>query len=150
MRHHRSRAGVAHWWLTITVGAGNRATAAATHPANGPGRLQCDAGVPATKMGLRINRAAARRRWRCPGFGRRHHAWWPAAKWRRSWQIGARRRGCRCELDRDEAGFTPPRLDHKSFTVSCPLALLGSAFYAPRFLPTFGHPRAVALALGSL
>jgi hypothetical protein len=53
------------------------------------------------------------------------------------------------------AGFTPPRLDHKSFAVSCPLALLGSAFYpvlihrladyAPRFLPTLGHPHAVAL-----
>jgi len=53
------------------------------------------------------------------------------------------------------AGFTPPRLDHKSFAVSCPLALLGSAFYpilvhrlaayAPRFLPTFSHPHAVAL-----
>ena len=53
------------------------------------------------------------------------------------------------------AGFTPPRLDHKGFAVSCPLALLGSAFYpvlvhrlaiyAPRFLPTLGHPHAVAL-----
>ena len=53
------------------------------------------------------------------------------------------------------AGSTPPRLDHESFTVSCPLALLGSAFYpvlvhrlaiyAPRFLPTFGRPHAVAL-----
>jgi hypothetical protein len=27
------------------------------------------------------------------------------------------------------AGFTPLRLDHESFTVSCPLALLGSALY---------------------
>ena len=27
------------------------------------------------------------------------------------------------------AGFTPPRLDHKSFAVHGPLALLGSAFY---------------------
>ena len=27
------------------------------------------------------------------------------------------------------AGSTPPRLDHESFVVSCPLALLGSAFY---------------------
>ena len=27
------------------------------------------------------------------------------------------------------AGFTPLRLDHKSFAVSCPLALLGSALY---------------------
>ena len=27
------------------------------------------------------------------------------------------------------AGFTPPRLDHESFVVCCPLALLGSAFY---------------------
>ena len=53
------------------------------------------------------------------------------------------------------AGFTPLRLDHESFAASCPLALLGSAFYpvlvhrlaayAPRFLPTLGHPRAVAL-----
>ena len=46
-------------------------------------------------------------------------------------------------------------LDHKSFTVSCPLALIGTTFYlvlvhrlmiyAPRFLPTLGHPHAVAL-----
>ena len=46
-------------------------------------------------------------------------------------------------------------LDHESFAVSCPLALLDSAFYpvfvhrltiyAPRFLPTFGRPFAVAL-----
>lgn len=53
------------------------------------------------------------------------------------------------------AGSTPLRLDHESFAVSGPLALLGSAFYpilvhrlaayAPRFLPTLGHPRAVAL-----
>ena len=53
------------------------------------------------------------------------------------------------------AGFTPPRFDHKSFAVSCPLALLSSAFYpilvhrlaayAPRFLPTLGRPHAVAL-----
>ena len=53
------------------------------------------------------------------------------------------------------AGFTPLRLDHESFAVSCPLAPLSSAFYpilvhrlaayAPRFLPTLGHPHAVAL-----
>src|SRR5690606_28823075 len=53
------------------------------------------------------------------------------------------------------AGFTPPRLDHESFTVCCPLALLGNAFYpirvprlaayAPRFLPTLSRPHAVAL-----
>ena len=46
-------------------------------------------------------------------------------------------------------------LGHKSFVVHCPLALLGSAFYAvlvhrlaiyaSRFLPTFGRPHAVAL-----
>src|SRR3990172_3955971 len=46
-------------------------------------------------------------------------------------------------------------LDHKSFAVSCPLALIGTALYlvlvhrlmiyAPRFLPTFGRPHAVAL-----
>ncbi len=46
-------------------------------------------------------------------------------------------------------------LGHKGFAVSCPLALLDSAFYpvlvhrlaiyAPRFLPTLGHPYAVAL-----
>ena len=46
-------------------------------------------------------------------------------------------------------------LDHESFAVSCPLALLDSAFYAvlvhrltiyaPRFLPTIGRPFAVAL-----
>ncbi len=44
---------------------------------------------------------------------------------------------------------------HKGFAVSCPLALLDHAFYlvlvhrlaiyGPRFLPTFGHPYAVAL-----
>ncbi len=50
------------------------------------------------------------------------------------------------------AGFTPPRLDHESFAVSRPLALLGSAFYpvlvlvhrlaayAPHLLPTLGQP----------
>ena len=48
-----------------------------------------------------------------------------------------------------------PSLGHKSFMVSCPLALLGNAFYAvlvhrltiyaPRFLPTLGRPCAVAL-----
>ena len=53
------------------------------------------------------------------------------------------------------AGSTPLRLDHQSFAVHCPLALLHSAFYpvlvhrladyAPRFLPTLGHPHAVAL-----
>ena len=53
------------------------------------------------------------------------------------------------------AGSTPLRLDHESFVVTCPLALLGSAFYpvlvhrlaiyAPRFLPTLGRPHAVAL-----
>ena len=46
-------------------------------------------------------------------------------------------------------------LGHKSFAVSCPLALLDNAFYLvlvhrlaiydPRFLPTVGHPHAVAL-----
>ncbi len=45
--------------------------------------------------------------------------------------------------------------DHKSFAVSCQLALVGTASYpilvhrladyAPRFLPTVGHPSAVAL-----
>ena len=53
------------------------------------------------------------------------------------------------------AGFTPLRLDHESFAVAGPLALLSSALYpilvhrlaayAPRFLPTIGHPLAVAL-----
>ena len=53
------------------------------------------------------------------------------------------------------AGYTPPCLDHESFLVSCPVALLGSAsypilvhrltVYVPRFLPTLGHPHAVAL-----
>jgi len=53
------------------------------------------------------------------------------------------------------AGFTPLRLDHESFVVIGPLALLSSAFYPllvhrlavydPRFLPTLGHPHAVAL-----
>lgn len=58
-------------------------------------------------------------------------------------------------LHRTTAASTPPRLAHKGFAVSCPLALLGSAFYAvlvhrlaiyaPRLLPTLGHPHAVAL-----
>src|SRR5690554_1135539 len=30
-------------------------------------------------------------------------------------------------LHRTTAGFTPPRLDHEGFAVSCPLALLGNA-----------------------
>ena len=33
-------------------------------------------------------------------------------------------------LHRTTAASTPPRLGHKSFAVLCPLALLGSAFYA--------------------
>jgi hypothetical protein len=58
-------------------------------------------------------------------------------------------------LHRTTAASTPLRLGHKSFVVLCPLALLGNAFYAvlvhrlaiyaPRFLPTLGHPHAVAL-----
>jgi len=58
-------------------------------------------------------------------------------------------------LHRTTAEFTPLRLGHESFAASCPLTLLGSAFYsvlvhrlavyAPRFLPTLGHPCAVAL-----
>ena len=53
------------------------------------------------------------------------------------------------------AGYTPPRFDHKSFLVHCPVALLSSAsypilvhrltVYVPRFLPTLGRPHAVAL-----
>ena len=53
------------------------------------------------------------------------------------------------------AASTPLRLDHKSFAVLCPLALLGSAFYAvlvhrlviyaPRFLSTVDYSSAVAL-----
>ena len=38
------------------------------------------------------------------------------------------------------AGSTPPRLDHKSFAVPCPLALLSSAFY-----PVLVHRLAVSL-----
>src|SRR5574344_1206280 len=63
--------------------------------------------------------------------------------------------GKNAHLHRTIAGSTPLRLDHESFAVSCPLALLGSAFYPvlvhrladydPRFLPTLGHPHAVAL-----
>lgn len=58
-------------------------------------------------------------------------------------------------LHRTTAEFTLLRLDHKSFVVTCPLALRNSAsypvlvhrltIYAPRFLPTLGHPYAVAL-----
>ncbi len=63
--------------------------------------------------------------------------------------------GKNAHLHRTIAGSTPLRLDHESFAVLCPLALLGSAFYpilvhrlavyAPRFLPTLGRPHAVAL-----
>jgi hypothetical protein len=48
----------------------------------------------------------------------------------------------------------PLRLDHESLAVHCLITLLGSALYpafirwltiyAARFLPTFGHPHAVA------
>jgi hypothetical protein len=38
------------------------------------------------------------------------------------------------------AGFTPPRLDHESFAVYGPLALLGSAFY-----PVLVHRLAASL-----
>ena len=58
-------------------------------------------------------------------------------------------------LHRTTAASTPHRLGHKSFAVHCLFTLLGSAFYtvlvhrlaiyAPRFLPTIGHPHAVAL-----
>jgi hypothetical protein len=51
------------------------------------------------------------------------------------------------------AGSTPLPLDHESFAVIGPLALVGSAFdpvlaarsFAPRFLPTINRPHAVAL-----
>ena len=42
------------------------------------------------------------------------------------------------------AGFTPLRLDHESFAESCPLALLGSAFY-----PVLVHRLAVSLHASS-
>jgi hypothetical protein len=42
------------------------------------------------------------------------------------------------------AGFTPPRLDHESFTESGPLALLGNAFY-----PVLVHRLAVSLHASS-
>ena len=58
-------------------------------------------------------------------------------------------------LHHTAAASTPRRLDHKSFAVCGPLALLGSAFYAvlvhrlmiyaPRFLPTVDYSSAVAL-----
>ncbi|MDP3374531.1 MAG: hypothetical protein Q8S34_09960, partial [Hydrogenophaga sp.] len=59
----------------------------------------------------------------------------------------------------------PPHLrrlifDQESFAGSCPLALIGNAFYvvlvhrlmicAPRFLPTLGRPHAVALRFARL
>jgi hypothetical protein len=57
-------------------------------------------------------------------------------------------------LHHTTAASTPLCLDHKSFTVIGPLALLGSAFYAirvprlmiydPRFLPTVDYSSAVA------
>jgi hypothetical protein len=42
------------------------------------------------------------------------------------------------------AGSTPPRLDHESFAVPCPLALLGSAFY-----PVLVHRLAASLHASS-
>src|SRR5487761_2369436 len=42
------------------------------------------------------------------------------------------------------AGSTPPRLDHESFAESCPLALLGSAFY-----PVLVHRLAASLHASS-
>jgi len=42
------------------------------------------------------------------------------------------------------AGFTPPILDHKSFAVSCPLALIGTASY-----PVLVHRLAVSLHASS-
>ena len=42
------------------------------------------------------------------------------------------------------AGFTPLRLDHESFAESCPLALLGSAFY-----PVLVHRLAASLHASS-
>ena len=58
-------------------------------------------------------------------------------------------------LHHTTAASTPLRFDHKGFTVLCPLALLGSAFYTvrvprlmiydSRFLPTVSCPSAVAL-----
>ncbi len=58
-------------------------------------------------------------------------------------------------LHRTTAGSTPLRLDHESFAVSGPLALLrqrllssscpSARSFALRFLPTLGHPCAVAL-----
>src|SRR6476469_3118379 len=58
-------------------------------------------------------------------------------------------------LHHTTAVSTPPILDHKSFAVSSPLALIGSAFYTvlvhrlmiydSRFLPTVDYSSAVAL-----
>ena len=42
------------------------------------------------------------------------------------------------------AGFTPPPLGHESFAVSCPLALVGTAFY-----PVLVHRPAVSLHASS-
>ena len=63
-------------------------------------------------------------------------------------------------LHRTTAAFTPPRLGHKSVMDLCPLALLGSAFYAalvhrlaiyaPRFLPILARPHALALRFALL
>ena len=57
-------------------------------------------------------------------------------------------------LPRTTAGFTPPTLDHESFAAFCQLALVGPRLisdscpsahgFAIRFLPTLGHPCAVA------
>ena len=58
-------------------------------------------------------------------------------------------------LHHTAVAFTPPLLDHESFAVYGPLALIGDAFYAilvhrlmiydPRFLPTVDYSSAVAL-----
>jgi hypothetical protein len=47
-------------------------------------------------------------------------------------------------LHRTTAGFTPLRLDHKSFAISSPLALLGNAFY-----PVLVHRLTVSLHASS-
>ena len=89
---------------------------------------------------------------KCHVSGRSHRAWGSLPAFQAQGEISS---GKNALLHSITAGFTPPRLDQKGFAVTCPLALLGSAFYpvlvhrltiyAPRFLATLGRPRAVAV-----
>ena len=132
-------------------------------------RARLDFSVPSSF--LRPARHYPRFRIRRPSSGRRRDFNPPEqrAAQRTLWPLLTSRPGLHRRPFRHKAGspqvrthsFTaqPPNLrhfalGHESFAASCPLTLLGSAFYpvlvhrlavyAPRFLPTLGYPYAVA------